>query len=147
MSPYPDPAALDSDALSFPWKGIWGYVYPPTSILPQILNKVRLRGLQDHVDCSSISEGVVVQPTPRVSGGDAKIVTHDKDSSQTTKIQDLSQSPRVAGTSRVDLIQQAMRTRGFSERSAVSITSAVRVSTRAIYDAKWKIFVALRLVP
>ena len=40
--PYPDPAALDSDALSIPWKGIWGYVYPPTSILPQILNKVRL---------------------------------------------------------------------------------------------------------
>ena len=39
------------------------------------------------------------------------------------------------------LIQSAMQAQGFSERSAISITRSVRVSTRLVYDAKWKIFV------
>ena len=44
-------------------------------------------------------------------------------------------------TFKCGLIQQAMRDKGFSERSAISITKSVRVSTASVYDAKWKIFV------
>jgi len=42
----------------------------------------------------------------------------------------------------VGLIKQVMRDKGFSERSATSITRSVRVSTGSVYAAKWKIYVA-----
>jgi len=41
VSPYPDPLAWDTDALSMSWEGIWGYAFPPTPIIPQVLNKVQ----------------------------------------------------------------------------------------------------------
>ncbi len=41
VSPYPDRSAMETDSLSIPWKGFWGYAYPPTTILVQVLNKIR----------------------------------------------------------------------------------------------------------
>lgn len=39
VSPYPDPAAWDTDALSFSWNGMWTYAFPPFSLLPEVLEK------------------------------------------------------------------------------------------------------------
>ncbi len=30
-----------SDALSYPWRGMWGYAYPPTEIMARVLTKIR----------------------------------------------------------------------------------------------------------
>jgi len=40
VSPIPDPAALDVDALSISWEGMFGYAFPPHKIIPQVLDKV-----------------------------------------------------------------------------------------------------------
>jgi hypothetical protein len=36
-----DPAAFAQDALSIPWTNMWGYAYPPISLIPRILQKIR----------------------------------------------------------------------------------------------------------
>jgi hypothetical protein len=40
VSPLPDPHALDEDALSLSWEGMWAYAYPPTTILKKVVEKV-----------------------------------------------------------------------------------------------------------
>ncbi|MGW8178030.1 MAG: hypothetical protein ACWGQW_04450, partial [bacterium] len=39
-SPIPDPAALDVDALSISWEGMYAYAFPPHKIIPQVLDKI-----------------------------------------------------------------------------------------------------------
>ena len=41
VSPYPDPQAWATDALSISWAGLWAYAYPPTPLIPKVLLKVR----------------------------------------------------------------------------------------------------------
>jgi len=40
VSPYPDPQAVGTDALSISWEGISGYAYPPQAILNKVLQKL-----------------------------------------------------------------------------------------------------------
>jgi hypothetical protein len=37
----PDPGAWAIDSLSISWEGLWAYAYPPISLIPRVLNKVR----------------------------------------------------------------------------------------------------------
>lgn len=41
VSPVPDPRAIDHDALALDWTGMDAYAYPPTVLIPLILNKLR----------------------------------------------------------------------------------------------------------
>ena len=41
VSPYPDPTAWDTDALSLSWRGMWLYAFPPFALLPEVLEKVQ----------------------------------------------------------------------------------------------------------
>jgi hypothetical protein len=40
ISPLPDPKALDEDALSRSWEGMWAYAYPPTTVLRVVMEKI-----------------------------------------------------------------------------------------------------------
>jgi hypothetical protein len=40
VSPCPDPEAWAIDALSFSWEGVDGYAYPPTALIPAVLQQV-----------------------------------------------------------------------------------------------------------
>ena len=40
VSPFPDPAAWKTDALSFGWKDLKAYTFPPISIVSQVIGKV-----------------------------------------------------------------------------------------------------------
>ena len=44
VSPVPDPWALETDALSIQWDGLWAYAYPPPQILGPVLQKFRMTG-------------------------------------------------------------------------------------------------------
>ena len=37
-----DPSSLARDSLSISWNNLWGYAYPPISLIPQVLRKVSL---------------------------------------------------------------------------------------------------------
>ncbi len=39
VSPYQDPAAWDTDALSLSWSGMWAYAFPPFALLGEVLQK------------------------------------------------------------------------------------------------------------
>ena len=41
VSPVPDPQALDTDALSVDWEGMWAYAFPPRQLLPAVLRKIK----------------------------------------------------------------------------------------------------------
>ena len=43
-SPVPDPAAWAVDALSLPWEQLEGYAFPPVSLIPQVIAKLRDQG-------------------------------------------------------------------------------------------------------
>ena len=40
ISPFPDPLAEDSDAMTLEWDGLRAYAFPPFAILPEVVNKV-----------------------------------------------------------------------------------------------------------
>ncbi|XP_056022147.1 uncharacterized protein LOC130055024 [Ostrea edulis] len=42
VSPIPDNKALAVDAMSFDWKGMFSYMFPPFRLLPKILHKIRV---------------------------------------------------------------------------------------------------------
>ena len=41
ISPFPDPLAWETDALSLQWHDLLAYAYPPTAILSEVLKKIR----------------------------------------------------------------------------------------------------------
>jgi hypothetical protein len=42
VSPYPDEKAVAVDALSLDWEGFVAYAYPPTVLIPKVLEKIRV---------------------------------------------------------------------------------------------------------
>ena len=46
VSPMSDDMAWRTDALSFSWRGLWAYAYPPTPLIPRVLSKVREDGAE-----------------------------------------------------------------------------------------------------
>ena len=40
VSPFPDPQAVDSDALTMAWDGLQAYAFPPIAIITEVLHKV-----------------------------------------------------------------------------------------------------------
>ena len=40
VSPFPDPLAVDSDALTMEWDGFHAYAFPPFAIIAEVLNKI-----------------------------------------------------------------------------------------------------------
>jgi len=58
VSPFPDPLAVDSDALTMEWDGLQAYAFPPFAIIPEVLFKV---GRSD-MSCVLISPWWPTQP-------------------------------------------------------------------------------------
>jgi len=46
VSPFPDPLAVDSDALTMSWDGLQAYAFPPLAILPEVLHKVAMSSVR-----------------------------------------------------------------------------------------------------
>ena len=129
---------LDSDKFSTP-NPSHGKGYGTTHFLqpiPQVLNKFRTE-LQDNISCPSTSQGGLVQPASTAPGRCTQVASATSITPHPAPLRASSSPTRIPCSSSVD-----MRDKGFSEKSAISITRAVRVSTGSVYDAKWKVFVA-----
>lgn len=64
VSPLPDTTVWETDTLSFSWKRIWGYAFPPFPLLREILEKVS-RIMRPAPERSSLANPVLV---PAASG-------------------------------------------------------------------------------
>ena len=66
---------------------------------------------------------------------------HTKEKTPKTTIQQhLSPKPRCFTTPRLALIKQHLKTQGFSQQTANSITKRCRPTTNKLYETKWQIF-------
>ena len=66
---------------------------------------------------------------------------HSKEKTAKTAIQQrISQQPRNATTPRLALIRKYLKTQGFSQKTAQSITHRCRQTTNKLYEAKWRIY-------
>ena len=51
VSPFPDPVAVDSDALTIEWEGFRAYAFPPFAVLAEVLGKIA----RSHMTCVLIA--------------------------------------------------------------------------------------------
>ena len=65
------PAAYAIDSLSIKWDNMWGYAYPPISLVPQVLQKIRLKAVRSEnlVGSSLMAPQALVPRAARPFGG------------------------------------------------------------------------------
>ena len=70
------PAAYTIDSLSIKWDNMWGYVYPPISLVPQVLQKMRLKAVRSEnlVGSSLMAPQALVPRAARPFGGHPSIL-------------------------------------------------------------------------
>ena len=148
VSPYPDPRAEWTDAMSMPWDNGRGllYAFPPFKLVPQVLQKIahqesgwfwslhcnrQLRG-------SGVDGSVPGRWDPAVRRGsrpaDSRRVGQrrgDRDSSL----------PAVKST-RVETLQAILRAKGHSREAACMMSRSLRESSLQVYESHWARFVA-----
>ena len=150
VSPYPDPRAEWTDAMSMPWDKERGllYVFPPFKMVPQVLQKIaQSPGLQ--VILIAILQPAaswfpelmdLAQEDPValfVEGQDLLTqdvcmgVGRDRDSSL----------PAVK-SSRVETLRAILRAKGHSREAANMMSRCLRESSQQVYESHWSRFVA-----
>ena len=144
VSPVPDPAAWDVDALSITWGNLDVYTFPPVSLLNQVVSKVMDQGCLRMVlidpgwpnipwfwDLVNLSVQIQSLPAPTPQGA--------RDSaSQWPSSQEPSQLKSTCVAPRASCIQE----QGFADEVAARIEAPQRSSTRAVYKSKWTIFMS-----
>ena len=139
MSPVPDQAAWAVDALSLSWEHLDAYAFPPVSLLPQIVSKLRdqvchrmiliapgwtnMSWFWDLVDLS------VQIPFSLPLARD--LVTQPFNGLVHRNLQNLNLHAWLL---------EALPS-GFSEEVAARIEAPQRDSTRAVYKSKWAVFI------
>ena len=134
FSPFHDPNALGTDAVLQNWNGWQAYAFPPWSLIPAVLKKLRSSS-----GVLLASEAMVPEPSG-LGGGRSGGYSAVSRSSATTSLPSSSSGSVGAVASRVETIQRYARSQGFSKHVAKQSSLAQRSSSRAVYQAKWSIF-------
>ena len=142
VSPIPDPKAWSVDALTMSWEGLDMYLLPPVSLMGKVVSKLsdhwyhrailiapgwpNMPWFWDLVELSAMVP--LCLPTPSRSSDP----TFQQGTSQGSG---KPKSPCLAPRA------QTIREQGFSSPVASRIEAPQRRSTRAVYEAKWALFV------
>ena len=97
------------------------------------------RHVPDNFNRPALARGSLVCVTTGTSCGPATTTAHEP--GPTVPGQPGSSRPFQLAATRVSLIRQSLRNRGFSERVADHASRPQRLSTHAIYESKWRRFV------
>ena len=95
--------------------------------------------MPDNFNRPALARGSLVCVTTGTSCGPATTTAHEP--GPTVPGQPGSSRPFQLAATRVSLIRQSLRNRGFSERVADHASRPQRLSTHAIYESKWRRFV------
>ena len=142
VSPMADPLAVDVDAMSMSWKGMYAYAFPPFVMLGRVLEKVLLKGssLRDDSSRPEMAQSVLVcqnvGTTSRLSFCPA---TEGRSAVPASQPPDTLVTPSGVPT-RLEAVKRSLTERGFSPAAADQISRGRRQSSRAVYDSKWRIF-------
>ena len=129
VSPIPDPEAWAVDSLNISWDNMVAYAFPPTALLPRIIQKLQ----------SQLCRLILIAP-----GWPTKRPTQTTSSNtvttQTTIEPSVPQPTGVPESPRVVSRSSALQAQGFSAEVADRIAAPQRLSTRRIYENKWMVF-------
>ena len=139
VSPISDDEALAIDALTMNWNGIHGYAFPPFHIIPNVLDKIRqfrckivliapfwpFRPWFPELLDLLVSLSIVLPITPNLL--------------EQLNGKFLHQNPKTLALHAWELSNVQLE-RNFSKDVASFVLESRRVSTRRVYDAKWKVF-------
>ena len=91
-------------------------------------------------DCPGLEFQVVVPKPSKPSSRPPQSSTPNKKTPKTTSQRNIPRKPQTTQPTRLEVIQQRLRAKGFSAKSAKSIAQRCRGSTNRLYEAKWKIY-------
>ena len=140
FSPYHDHNALGTDALLQNWNGWQAYAFPPWSLIPAVLKKLR--------SSSGVLLTIIAPYWPQrpwfpdlldlvVDGPRSSTV---QGPSASTSLPSVPSGSVQAVPSCLETIKRFTRAGGFSNRVAQQVSLARRPSSRAGYQSKWLVF-------
>ena len=116
VSPVPDQRAWAVDALSLSWEQMNAYAFPPVSLLPQVVSKLRLS--QDDSDCPRLAKHALVWGPGGPVDSDPVQPSSNKGPSNSAFQRATSQEPSESQSSCLAPRSSAIRKHGFSEEVA-----------------------------
>ena len=141
FSPMYDPMSAGTDAMLQSWDGLQAYAFPPFSILPQVLAKVRVsRGLELTLVAPFWPQHHWVSRPSGTASGDPPLHATKEGSSQTTPFPSLPPEPVRASADCLSYLRRSARQAGFSDAVAGQLTHCRHHSTRVNYQAKWVVY-------
>ena len=136
VSPVPDPKAWDIDALNINWTNLTAYAYPPTALLPKVIQKIKA----DHRNSPRLAMDALVLGPSAALNRDPTTTPSVNDPTQTVPQVCVPQQPTTAEPPRLVSRSGQLQEQGFSVEVAERIAAPQRSSTRTIYKSKWALF-------
>ena len=150
VSPYPDPRAEWTDAMSMPWDKERGllYVFPPFKMVPQVLQKIAqspelqvilIALLQPAVSWfPELMNLTQEDPVPLFRGRSRPAHTRRVHG----RGRDRNSSLPTVKSSRVETLRAILRAKGHSREAANMMSRCLRESSQQVYESHWSRFVA-----
>ena len=123
-------------------EGNVGLCIPSNTHSDESVEQNHIRSMQNDANSTCVSNSKLVSSSPKSTNRRASGLASHKGHAQAAKSRNLPYKSRKAPTTRLDIVREAVRTKGFSEEVAKCIAEPVRGSTSAVYDSKWSIFSA-----
>ena len=141
FSPIRDPQSAGTDAFLQSWDGLQAYAFPPWSIIPRVLAKLRMsRGDRAHSSGSVLAaEALVSGPPPAVAGTSSSPSQPSRPTVPASVSSALPGSPQ-ATASCLETLPRFTRVAGFSSAVASQASLARRPSSRTNYQLKWSVY-------
>ena len=150
VSPYPDPRAEWTDAMSMPWDKERGllYVFPPFQMVPQVLQKIAQSPELQVILIALLQPAASWFPElmdliPRRPGSPVRGRSRP---AHTRRVhgrgRDRNSSLPAVKSSRVETLRAILRAKGHSREAANMMSRCLRESSQQVYESHWSRFVA-----
>ena len=149
VSPYPDPRAEWTDAMSMPWdygRGLL-YAFPPFKMVPQVLQKIAQSPGAEVILITQLQPAASwfpelmdlsqEDPIPLFLEGQ-DLLTRGLDGRRG----DWDSSLQTVKSSHVETLQAILRAKGRSREAANMMSRCLRESSQQVYESHWSRFVA-----
>lgn len=107
---------------------------------PQGVDESEGRGLCSDSRCPMLGEAVVVSGHVGSASGSAVTDTVCEEAAEAASIGRVSQSTPSVESSRVEVVEQALLKKGFSDKVASRMARAQKNSSGEVYNGKWRVF-------
>ena len=139
FSPFHDSSSIGTDAFLQNWDGYQLYAFPPWSMIPLVLKKLKSSSGPHDSHCSILApEALVSGPSGFDSGQSNQSSSLSR--SQTTPFPLPSSGDPQAVPSCLVTIKRFAKSKGFSSHVAKQVGFACHSSSIAVYQAKWSVY-------